>query len=235
VYAARVTTRFERLAGLDTQIAGDPAGDGPVVVLLHGFGAPGDDLVPLARWLDAPPGTRFVFPEAPLEIGGLYGDSRAWWMLDLESLGQGPIDRADEIPDGLAPARAHVIALLDAVRDRFGVRDDRVLLGGFSQGAMLSLDVALHTDRAFAGLILLSGTILAEAVWAPRMAARRGLKVLQSHGDRDELLSFPAAERLRDMLTAAGLDVEWHAFHGAHEIPPDVLRAAGRFATRQLT
>jgi phospholipase/carboxylesterase len=228
-----MTTRRTRLGDLDARITGDDTG-GPVVVLLHGFGAPGDDLVALGEWLDAPAGTRFVFPEAPLELNGLYGDARAWWMIDLESLGGGPVDRSGEVPDGLASARAQVIGLLEAVRDSLGVADDQVVLGGFSQGAMLSLDVALHTERAFAGLALLSGTLLAERIWAPRMAARRGLPVLQSHGDQDGILSYAAAGRLRDALIAAGLAVEWHAFRGGHEIPPDVLRALGRFLTARL-
>lgn len=228
-----MTTRLTRLGDLDARITG-PDGAGPVVVLLHGFGAPGDDLVPLGEWLEAPAGTRFVFPEAPLELNGLYGDARAWWMLDLDSLGRGPVDRSGEVPDGLAPARAKLIGLLDAVRDQLGVADDQVVLGGFSQGAMLTLDVALHTERAFAGLVLLSGTFLAERIWAPRMAARRGLPVLQSHGDEDGLLSYAAAGRLRDALKAAGLEVEWHSFRGGHEIPPDVLRAVGHFLTARL-
>jgi predicted esterase len=70
------------LAGLTTHIVG-PAQASITCVLLHGFGAPGDDLLPLAEALDLP--VRFVFPAAPLELGmgGFYGDSRAWWMLDL--------------------------------------------------------------------------------------------------------------------------------------------------------
>jgi phospholipase/carboxylesterase len=58
--------------------------------------------------------------------------------------------------------------------------------------------------------------------------------VLQSHGDQDGILSYAAAGRLRDALIAAGLDVEWHSFRGGHEIPPDVLRAVGRFLTARL-
>ena len=63
-------------AGLDAMVAG--SGTGPIVVLVHGFGAPGDDLVPLADEISAPAGTRFVFPAAPLSLGP---DSRAWWMI----------------------------------------------------------------------------------------------------------------------------------------------------------
>ena len=73
--------RRARLGGLDTVIVGE--GDGPAVVLLHGFGAPGEDLVPLARMLDAPPGTRFVFPVGPIELGLPFSEARAWWMIDI--------------------------------------------------------------------------------------------------------------------------------------------------------
>jgi len=104
-----------------------------------------------------------------------------------------------------------------------------LVLGGFSQGAMLSLDVALHDPRPLAGLILLSGTLIAESEWNPRFASRAGLRVLQSHGRRDGLLPFGAAERLRDRMTAAGMDVRWLPFGGAHEIPPPVLAAMTEF------
>src|SRR3954463_5022094 len=132
------------LAGLTTRIVG-PADASLTVILLHGFGAPGDDLVALADGLDV--AARFVFPEAPLELGGLYGDSRAWWLLDLarleDELRRGvPRDRRDEVPDGLPAARDHLIRLLDQLAARFAIADDQLVLGGFSQGAMLSLDVA---------------------------------------------------------------------------------------------
>lgn len=201
------------------------APDGPVervVVLLHGFGAPGDDLVALGEWIDAGAGTAWVFPEAPLELGGLYGDARAWWMIDLDSIGRLDRDRSEELPDGLVAARGQVSELLGAVRARFG---DHVVLGGFSQGAMLSLDVALHDPRPLDGLVLMSGTLLARSEWQPRMAARAGLPVLQSHGRRDQLLPFGAAVTLRDLLVKAGLAVTWVEFDGGHEIPPPVLEA----------
>ncbi len=211
-------------------------GDGPprlVVVLLHGFGAPGDDLVSLAEWIDLP-GVAWVFPEAPLALGGMYGDARAWWMIDMARLDRDVArgahsDRSEEIPEGMAEARGQLIALLDAVRDELGVADERVVLGGFSQGAMLSLDVALRTERAFAGLLLLSGTLLARQEWAPRMAARAGLRVLQSHGRRDAILPWAAAETLRDLLVAAGWRLDWIPFEGGHELPPPLLEELAEF------
>ncbi|MGN6104338.1 MAG: alpha/beta hydrolase [Kofleriaceae bacterium] len=223
-------TRTE-LAGLTTRIAG-PSDATTTVVLMHGFGAPGDDLVALADELDAP--VRFVFPEAPIELGGLYGDSRAWWRLDLArleaELRRGiPRDLRGEVPDGLLEARAQVLQLIDQIEARFAAPGARLVLGGFSQGAMLALDVALQRAQPPAGLLLLSGTLLAETEWAPRMPSLRGVPVLLSHGRSDGLLPFGIAEILRDRLRDAGAVVDWREFAGGHEIPASVLAAADAF------
>ena len=222
------------LAGLTAHVTGPK--DAPLtVVLLHGFGAPGDDLVPLGDALGV--AARFVFPEAPLELGGLYGSSRAWWLLDLAKLeaelrSGAPRDRRDEIPEGLATAREQVSRLLDQVKARLGVDDRHLVLGGFSQGAMLALDVALHRDVPLAGVALLSGTLIAEAEWRPRWAHLAGVPVFQAHGHHDPLLPFAVAETLRDRMRAAGAALDWHAFVGGHEIPPGVLGALRDFLLR---
>ena len=88
---------------------------------------------------------------------------------------------------------------------------------------MLSLDVALHCNAPPAALILMSGTLLAEAIWKPRMPRLAGVPVFQSHGMHDAMLPCSVAELMRDELGAAGAKVSWHEFHGGHEIPPSVL------------
>jgi phospholipase/carboxylesterase len=231
VYVPRVNSERVDIAGLTTRIVGE----GPLtIVLLHGFGAPGDDLVALAQYIRAP--VRFVFPEAPLELGGLYGDSRAWWMLDLARLEQelstGAVrDRRDEIPEGLAAVRAQLLRFLEQLEERYKLDPNQLVLGGFSQGAMLSLDVALHREVAPAGLILMSGTLLAASVWSPLMTKLAGVPVFQSHGRHDQLLPFSIAELLREKLRTAGAKVEWCEFHGGHEIPPAVLDGVTKLLT----
>jgi phospholipase/carboxylesterase len=206
-------------------------GDGPAVVLLHGFGAPGDDLVSLWRVIDAPTGTRFVFPEAPLAPPVL-GGGRAWWMIDLEALqlalarGQ-TRDLSRDVPEGIAEARERVVAMLDDL-DR-ALKPSRVVLGGFSQGAMLSCDIALRTERPLAALVMLSGTYVAEDEWSPLMPRRAGLPAFLSHGSLDGMLPFAQSERLKGALAAAGLAVTWVPFRGAHEIPAPVVDALGKF------
>lgn len=235
--------RQEKLGGLTVRIAGGTdgqgGGQGPVIILLHGFGAPGDDLVPLAQVLSVPAGTRFVFPEGPLSLNLGFGDSRAWWMIDMARIqadrASGRIrDLSNDIPKGLAAARERVVALLDDVTRRLGANPTTTIIGGFSQGAMLACDVALRAERPFAGLVQLSGNLRAKQEWSPLMLKRKGLPVLQSHGTHDEILPYVGAERLRDELARAGLSVEWISFRGGHEIPEAVLDRLGTFITKAV-
>ena len=120
---------LKRLGALDCTVV--PAASGVtrrVLVLMHGFGAPGDDLVSLAHELSGKGDTTFVFPAAPLTFSELYGappfmDARAWWKLDLESIERarrsgGLRDLTQERPEGLDSARALVVGMLDALRAR---------------------------------------------------------------------------------------------------------------------
>ena len=236
--------REEQWAGLRTRVTGGTdnkgGGNGPVVILLHGFGAPGDDLVPLADVLHVPAGTRFVFPEGPLSLSFGPRDARAWWLIDMARIqadrAAGRIrDLSNEIPKGLALAREKMLVFLTEVEQKFGADPRKTVLGGFSQGAMLSCDAVFHTDRPYAGLIQLSGNLLAQPVWGPLMPKRKGLPVFQSHGVQDEILPYVGGERLREALSKSGLAVEWHNFRGGHEIPELVLRRLSTFLTKVLT
>jgi len=236
--------REEKLAGLLVRLTGGidgkGGGNGPVVILLHGFGAPGDGLGPLADVIDAPAGTRWVFPEGPFSLSFGPSDARAWWMIDMARIAQdraaGRVrDLSQDIPKGLAPMREKMHAFLKEIEQTLGADPRKTVLGGFSQGAMLSCDVLLHSDRPYAGLIQLSGNLLAQPVWGPLLPKRKGLPVFQSHGLQDEILPYIGAERLRDALSQAGLAVEWHSFRGGHEIPEPVVQRLGSFLIKRLT
>lgn len=236
--------REEQISGLRTRMTGGTdgkgGGRGPLILLLHGFGAPGDDLVPLADALNVPAGTRFMFPEGPLSLSFGPGNARAWWLIDMARIAQdraaGRVrDLSQDIPKGLAPVRETMLSFLKEIEQKFDADPKKTVLGGFSQGAMLSCDLILHTDRPYAGLVQLSGNILAQPVWGPLLPKRKGLPVFQSHGVQDEILPYVGAERLRDTLAHAGLSVEWHNFRGGHEIPRVVLQRLGLFITKAVT
>ena len=227
-----------QLGKLKARVAGgadrEGGGTGPVVVLLHGYGAPGTDLVPLWRELAVPKEVRFVFPEAPLELdfGG-----RAWWPIDMARLqdrfSANAVDRLTaEVPDGIDAAREAMLELLEALPAQLGAAPESTVIGGFSQGAMLATDIVLRSERPFGGLVAMSGTIVSRAEWLPLMSARRGLPVVQSHGRGDPVLPFAVAEQLRDALTAAGLLVEFIPFNGGHGIPGSVLEGLSKLVGR---
>jgi phospholipase/carboxylesterase len=130
---------------------------------------------------------------------------------------------------GMPEARDRVRGFLDALQGRLGVTSDRVVLGGFSQGAMLALDVALHDDRPLAGLVLMSGTIVDEAELRPRIPTRRGLRVYASHGRADTVLPYAHTERLVTLLREGGLDVEMRSFDGDHVVTDEVATDVAAF------
>lgn len=209
----------------------NPGDKAPIAgVLLHGFGAPGHDLVGLADEIaPASRGSVFFFPEAllPPRGRGFDGGARAWWMIDMASferamaLGQ-VRDLSKDVPEGLAAARAAVTEVVDAITTE--LPGHRLVLGGFSQGAMLALDFALRDPRPIAGLALLSGTIIAEHEWTPLLEKRRGLPVFQSHGTSDPILSFDIAKRMHETIKGAGFEAELDVFSGGHTIPMTTMR-----------
>ena len=213
-----------------------PEGRSPklAVVLCHGYGAPGLDLVGLgeALWHAAPElaaEVALVFPAAPLaldEIGLLGG--RAWWMLDLERLLNNPtretlLEFRCAIPAGLPEARERIVALVEQVQENLKLSRSQIVLGGFSQGAMLAIDVALNLAEPPAALCILSGGLICHPNWQQLSKKLGKLKVLQSHGRRDAILRFSEAQALQAMLVAGGADVEFIPFDGGHEIPPQVV------------
>jgi phospholipase/carboxylesterase len=201
---------------------GDARG-GTAVVLLHGWGAPGDDLVPLAEEI-AQPGTTFYVPAAPLpEVGG----GRAWWHLDLD---RPPRDDGDGVlaapHAAVAAARGVVQTLLAQIAERQA--PERVYIGGFSQGAMLAVNVALAEAPAVDKVFALSGVMLADSLPALDRARARP-PVFVAHGKDDQVLPFSAGRRLQERLSAAGFPVAFHAFDGGHEIPASIVAALRDF------
>jgi phospholipase/carboxylesterase len=235
-----------RFGKLDAWLAGgadrEGGGDGPVLVLLHGFGAPGTDLTALWRQIDGPRGLRYVFLGAPLVLETEVPNdiaARAWWMIDIAELQQkaaeGRLDELTErVPVGLAEAREALLGACAAIEQELSVEGSRLVLGGFSQGAMLACDFALRDERPLAGLVLMSSTLICRTDWQLLAPRRAGLPVLQSHGRADPILPFELAEKQRELLRGAGLAVEFIAFNGGHGIPGGVMDSLGGFLNRTL-
>src|SRR6185369_8975745 len=104
-------------------------------------------------------------------------------------------------------SRDMVNAMLDDIERE--MKPSHLVMGGFSQGAMLSCDVTIRSTRKIDALVQLSGTWIAEEEWLPALPSRKGLPTLVSHGRQDQILPFVMAEKLRDKMTQAGLAVRW--------------------------
>lgn len=199
--------------------------------------------MPLARVVDAGRGVRWFFPEALLEADlgmGPSEDARAWWPIDMLRLqmlmerGQAR-DLAAETPDGMAEARAALEACLDVLERDHGLEPARTLLGGFSQGAMLATEVALHAERVFGGLAILSGALVSEERWR-EAASRTGgaIDAIVTHGRRDPILPFDGGRAVAELLAASGGRVRFVPHGGGHEIPPAALDALAILARERL-
>ncbi|HEY3587464.1 MAG TPA: phospholipase, partial [Myxococcaceae bacterium] len=137
-----------------------------------------------------------------------------------------------EIPQGMASARRKLQGCVEALLAGTGLPPERVVLGGFSQGAMLATDLALSWEQRPAALVALSSVLLSAERWRALAPRRAGLPVIQSHGRQDPILPYSEGEALRDFLTAAGLAVEFIPFDGPHTVHPDALdRVAQRLGS----
>ncbi|MBX2810738.1 MAG: phospholipase [Myxococcales bacterium] len=226
-----------QLGDLKARVVGSEKAAGPVVVLMHGFGAPGTDLVGLANVLDGTEGTRFVFPEAPLALGDGYGMGRAWWLIDIarlqQALAMGSVrNMVDEVPDGLEEAQTKLHGCLEALTTT--MRPTKLVIGGFSQGAMLAIDTVLRGRFSFAALLVFSGTIIAKSRWQPRFPVTKELPVMVSHGRSDPVLPYAVSNELQTLFENAGADVMFTPFQGGHEIPRIALEAANKTLAKAL-
>lgn len=214
------------------------------LVLCHGYGAGGDDLVGLGAELlmghpELASRVRCVFPEAPLSLDALGAPGgRAWWHLDMTKLmSRRPEDleqRLREEPEGLPEARALLDGMLKQLAAGTGIPVEKTVLGGFSQGSMLATDVALRAEVAPAGLAVLSGAPLCVDVWKERAATRREMPVFQSHGRQDAILPFAWGEAMRGILEEGGLTVTSLPFQGPHGIPGEVAGALSTWLAVRL-
>ena len=214
-------------------------GDQPntLVVTMHGYGAPGDDLVPIHSDIalklgSALPNVRFVFPAAPLSLDamGMYG-GRAWWPLNMAKLMQAmEMQDFSELrtaePPGLAEAREQLTKAIGEMLESIGGSLSKTVIGGFSQGAMLATDTALRgLQQAPAGLFLYSGTLICEHAWTTAAMRLVGTQTVQSHGSYDPILPFEGAEALYELFKVAGVPIQFFPFEGPHTLTLQALDA----------
>lgn len=209
------------------------------VVICHGYGASYDDLAPLAgEWIaqlgESSESFRFVFPDAPHSLAELgMPQGRAWWPINMSGLMElVQAKRFSELhqqePPGIQDARDQLCGVIDAVKADLGGPESPLALGGFSQGAMLSMDVALRGDILPPEvLIQFSGTTICKSQWTASMDRLAKCEVFQSHGTVDPILPFESAIVLRDLIKSAGVSLDFHQFVGPHTIDGESVARSG--------
>jgi phospholipase/carboxylesterase len=187
-----------------------------LVVLVHGYGADGQDLIGLAQhWQSLLPAVAFAAPNAPTRVPG--GAGYQWF----------PISRIDphEMRKGVEAATPMLEDYLDAELARLGLPPERLALVGFSQGTMLSLHLGLRRKIKPAAIVgfsgLLAGTPPADGAIPP---------IFLTHGDSDTVIPPQAMFVAATQLGLAGAAVQWHLAPGmGHGIDPEGLAIAGQF------
>lgn len=203
---------------------------GPCVVLFHGYGADATDLVPLTDYMNIP-GVTWIFPDAPNEViigPGMYG--KAWFQIDSRKLENAlvrgeTLDLSQTVPQGFESMSRQGLKFFEALSGKYS----RIILGGFSQGAMLATEISLAASNPPNGLVIMSGSLINESRWTTLMKKRNTLPFFQSHGKNDAILGYEFAEKLFQTFSDSGLDGEFFAFSGGHEIPPKAIEKIASF------
>ncbi len=183
------------------------------VIFLHGLGADGNDLAPLAAELDLA-GVRFVFPHAPVRpvtINGGYR-MRAWYDIVSRDILQGEDDA------GIRASEQQVCALIQHEHAQ-GVAAGRIVLAGFSQGGAVALHTGLRYPQRLAGILALSAYLpLVASVKAESARANAETPIMMAHGTEDDVVPYAAGEKSQRLLAGLGHPVIWRSYPMPHTL-----------------
>jgi len=192
-----------------------------LVVLVHGYGASGDDLIGLADMMGRVlPDTAFASPHAVERMPFPGAASYQWFALSARD--------PEEYIAGARKAAPALDSFLDAELARYALPADRLALVGFSQGTMMSLHVGLRRSIAPAAIVGLSGVVAGAQVLSQEVTSRPPIMLV--HGVDDNVIPVEALHLTREALAAAGLAVEWHMRENLdHAIDEDGIRMTASF------
>ncbi|MFP5519113.1 MAG: alpha/beta hydrolase [Bdellovibrionia bacterium] len=205
--------------------------DAPWIILFHGYGADASDLFSLHEYIQTQKEFNWLFPQGILEVPiGMGWTGRAWWNINMQAIEEAASrgetrDMSQEKPAGLEKAENLALEMIRQLK----VPWEKIILGGFSQGAMLATQLYLKAPTHPAGLVILSGTLLNQEEWKGAVTQRQGQPFFMSHGTQDSILGIKQAQQLESLLTMGGLKGSLLSFRGGHEIPVPVLRGVSQY------
>lgn len=197
-----------------------------LVILLHGLGADGNDLIGLAPyWARLLPDAEFLSPNAPFPC-------------DMAPYGYQWFSSQDRSPEavlgGVCAAAPILDAFIDEALEQRGLGSGELALVGFSQGTMMSLFAGLRRAEPVAGIVGFSGRLLAPELLASELRSRP--PILLVHGTEDPLVPYSSLAAAETTLKAAGVPVETVTSVGiGHSIDDQGLRRGGQFLKKVLS
>lgn len=185
------------------------------VVVLHGRGTNGYDLVPIVQAFRLPR-LRYLFPHAPFPVPFIW-EGRAWYELP-------PYDR-----EGILESRQLLFNLLEELEGE-GLSSGQIALMGFSQGAVMSLDVGVRYPHRLAGIIALSGYLpFPESLHQEKSPVSQGLPVLLAHGTEDPVVPILGSRQAAQILKEEEFSVRLLEYRMGHEVIPEEVAEIRRF------
>jgi phospholipase/carboxylesterase len=171
------------------------------VILLHGYGSDGNDLIGLAPyWRDTLPDALFVAPDAPMPCDGFAGGYQ-WFEIDFAG------DRVAGRQTGVARAKPVLVQFLNDMWAQTGIRPEHTILAGFSQGAMMALHVGLSLDVPLMGIVAFSGAFLPPEGFDDPAKGKTPVCIV--HGDMDDVVSPSLSAEANALLVKAGYAVSY--------------------------
>jgi len=194
-----------------------------LVIFVHGYGADGQDLIGLAPYFARHlPDAAFVAPNGPqrCEMSPM---GFQWFAISQ-------FDASSRL-NGVLEAAPILNQFIDQELENHGLKDENLLLVGFSQGTMMSLHVGLRRERQLAGILGYSGLLAGPELIGDEIKSKP--PILLVHGDQDEMLPVHHLHDAVDALGREGLNLEWHVSQGAgHTIAQDGLELGMEFVQR---
>ena len=212
----------EYLETIEIETAPNPTA---TVIWMHGLGADGNDFAPMVPELrlGSAPAIRFVFPHAPMipvTINNGYV-MRAWYDVSYGDL-EGKSRQADE--KGVRASQAEIEKLIAREVAR-GIRANKIVIAGFSQGGAIALHTGLRHAAPLAGIMALSTYLPApHTLPAEAAPANRDIALFYAHGSDDQVIPIAMAETSRQTLSAAGYAVDWHEYPMQHSVCLEEIR-----------